>query len=35
MPQDIAYIIKGQKALLKLSAYDFAQYGFLEGEDYC
>ena len=32
MPQDIAYIIKGQKALLKLSAYDFAQYGFLEGE---
>ncbi|MDA9816136.1 HlyD family type I secretion periplasmic adaptor subunit [Alphaproteobacteria bacterium] len=32
MPQDIAYIIKGQKALLKLSAYDFAQFGFLEGE---
>jgi adhesin transport system membrane fusion protein len=32
MPQDIAYIVKGQKALLKLSAYDFAQFGFLEGE---
>ena len=32
MPQDIAYIVRGQKALLKLSAYDFAQFGFLEGE---
>ncbi len=31
-PQDIAYVIPGQKALLKLTAYDFALFGFLEGE---
>ena len=32
MPMDIAYIVPGQKALLKLTAYDFAMFGFLEGE---
>ena len=32
MPMDIAYVIPGQKALLKLTAYDFAMFGFLEGE---
>ena len=31
-PQDIAYVVPGQKALLKLSAYDFALFGFLDGE---
>ena len=32
MPMDIAYVIPGQKALLKLTAYDFAMFGFLEGK---
>lgn len=32
MPMDIAYIVPGQKALLKLTAYDFAMFGFLTGE---
>ena len=29
---DIAYVIKGQKAIVQLSAFDFAVYGSLEGE---
>ena len=32
MTADIAYVVPGQRALLKLSAYDFALFGFLEGE---
>ena len=31
-PMDIAYVIKGQKAIVQLSAFDFAIYGSLEGE---
>jgi len=31
-PMDIAYVIKGQKAIIQLSAFDFAVYGSLEGE---
>lgn len=31
-PTDIAYVIKGQKAIVQLSAFDFAVYGSLEGE---
>lgn len=31
-PQDIAFIHKGQRALVKLSAYDFSIYGGLEGK---
>ena len=31
-PTDIAYVIKGQKAVVQLSAFDFAVYGSLEGE---
>ena len=31
-PIDIAYVIKGQKAIVQLSAFDFAVYGSLEGE---
>ena len=31
-PTDIAYVIKGQKAIVQLSAFDFAIYGSLEGE---
>ena len=30
-PTDIAYVIKGQKAMVQLSAFDFAVYGSLEG----
>jgi|TARA_B110000305_G_scaffold63852_1_gene71062 adhesin transport system membrane fusion protein len=30
-PTDIAYVIKGQKAIVQLSAFDFAVYGSLEG----
>jgi len=30
-PMDIAYVIKGQKAIIQLSAFDFAVYGSLEG----
>jgi len=31
-PTDIAYVIKGQKAIVQLSAFDFAIYGSLSGE---
>ena len=31
-PSDIAFIYPGQKAVVKVSAYDFAIYGSLEGE---
>ncbi len=31
-PTDIAYVIKGQKSVVQLSAFDFAVYGSLEGE---
>jgi len=31
-PKDIAFLHPGQKAIVKLSAYDFALYGGLEGE---
>jgi adhesin transport system membrane fusion protein len=31
-PSDIAFIYPGQKAIVKVSAYDFAIYGSLEGE---
>ncbi len=31
-PKDIAFLHPGQKAVVKLSAYDFALYGGLEGE---
>ena len=31
-PTDIAYVIKGQKAIVQLSAFDFAVYGSLAGE---
>ena len=31
-PQEIAYILLGQKALVKFSAYDFAVHGGLEGK---
>jgi len=31
-PSDIAFIYPGQKAVVKISAYDFAIYGSLEGE---
>lgn len=31
-PKDIAFLHPGQKAIVKLSAYDFAIYGSLEGE---
>ena len=31
-PSDIAFIYPGQKAVVKVSAYDFALYGSLEGE---
>ena len=31
-PTDIAYVINGQKAIVQLSAFDFAVYGSLEGE---
>jgi len=31
-PSDIAFIYPGQKAIVKISAYDFAIYGSLEGE---
>ncbi len=31
-PSDIAFIYPGQKAIVKVSAYDFAIYGGLEGE---
>jgi membrane fusion protein, adhesin transport system len=30
-PSDIAFIAPGQKALIKISAYDFYQYGGLNG----
>jgi adhesin transport system membrane fusion protein len=30
-PSDIAFIAAGQKALIKISAYDFYQYGGLNG----
>ena len=30
-PTDIAYVIKGQKAIVQLSAFDFAVYGSLDG----
>jgi adhesin transport system membrane fusion protein len=30
-PTDIAYVIKDQKAVVQLSAFDFAVYGSLEG----
>jgi adhesin transport system membrane fusion protein len=30
-PSDIAFIVPGQKALIKVSAYDFYQYGGLNG----
>ena len=33
MPMDIAYIVPGQKALLKLSVHDLVMFGFLEGEE--
>jgi adhesin transport system membrane fusion protein len=31
-PRDIAFIHPGQKALIKITAYDYAVYGGLEGE---
>jgi len=31
-PTDIAYVIKGQKAIIQLSAFDFSIYGSLDGE---
>ncbi|MEL0243968.1 MAG: HlyD family efflux transporter periplasmic adaptor subunit, partial [Gammaproteobacteria bacterium] len=31
-PTDIAYVVQGQKAIVQLSAFDFAVYGSLEGE---
>ena len=31
-PTDIAFVIKGQKAVVQLSAFDFAVYGSLEGK---
>lgn len=31
-PSDIAFIYPGQKAIVKVSAYDFARYGSLDGE---
>jgi adhesin transport system membrane fusion protein len=31
-PKDIAYVINGQQAIIKLTAFDFAKFGSLNGE---
>ncbi len=32
LPEDVAFVVPGQPAKIKITAYDFAQYGAVEGE---